>query len=257
MRVTFIGTGEAYSETRSNVSILLQGEHSLLLDCGHLVPPAFSRRFPDHDFLDAVFISHWHADHLAGLVPLCMRWRQEGRKKTLRVIGPAGLPEKFRQLFELVYPGFYNRLSFPLVFDDAVPGVALEAAGFRLSFAHGQHLTGELALPMIAVRAEHGGSAVCYSGDTTYQPAIAELARGCRLLVHDAYQPSRLDYKNLNAHCSPLGAGRCAREAGAGVLALVHVHRTFSERTWELQAEASSEFMGNVLVPADGEVLEI
>lgn len=257
MRVTFIGTGEAYTDTRVNTSILLQGSGSLLLDCGHLVPPAFSHRFPDPNFLDSVFVSHWHCDHIVGLVPLCMRWRQEGRTKPLQVIGPVGLEAKFRELFELLYVGFYNRSTFPITFIEAAPGRTIETVGFRLTFANGQHLTDELAVPTLAVRAEHGVNAVCYSGDTTYQPAIAELARGCNLLMHEANQPIGSIYNSLQAHCSPRDAGRCANNAGVEMLALVHVHRKMADRESELSAEAAAEFKGRIMIPIDGDVIEL
>lgn len=260
MKITFLGTGEAYSENRANVSVLVEGETSGLLDCGYLVPPVFWRSFKDKNFLDWIFINHWHADHFMGLIMLCMRWRQEKREKQLIVIGPHGTKKRFEDLFELLYPGFLERTykQFSISFVDSAAEKSFEHGGYKFSFAEGNHLEDEMKVPAIAVRIEAEGKSFCYSGDTVFSEKISNLAKGCSTLVHESYLPSSSPYHaSMAAHCSPLEAGRAAKLSGVKKLYLVHIHRDWVEKKPELIEEAKKEFGGEVFIPDDLDSFEL
>ena len=109
MKITFLGTGEAYSEKRNNVSIIIEAKQNLLLDCGFTTPYALGRYNKETDFIDYIFISHFHGDHVSGLPLLCMKWRQEKRTKPLTIIGPKNIKDYFYQLFEM---GHRVKLSY-------------------------------------------------------------------------------------------------------------------------------------------------
>ncbi len=84
MKVEFVGVGEAFDETLPNNSQILQwGDSRLLIDCGYSIPHAFWKHHPDSEYLDAIYISHRHADHYFGLPSILVRMAEDGRKKKL------------------------------------------------------------------------------------------------------------------------------------------------------------------------------
>jgi hypothetical protein len=71
MRVTWNGTGSAWSRRYGNSSALIESESDggtrLLIDCGHTVPARLEELGVSLRDIDAVFISHLHGDHIYGL----------------------------------------------------------------------------------------------------------------------------------------------------------------------------------------------
>jgi len=257
MRVIFLGTGEAYTKKRNNTSILIEGEENLLIDCGFTTPYALGKYNEDKDFIDYLFISHFHGDHVAGLPLLCMKWRQEKRTKKLTIIGPRGIKNYFYQLFEMLFRGFSNKSTFPIKTIEVQSNQKIILGKFNLEFANGSHLIGETNVEVIAIRVTYDNKSILYSGDTIYSTNIEKLAKACDLLIHEAYMPAESSYHAMKAHCSPLEAGKIAKRADVNKLAIVHVHRNYSEKTEEIVAEASQEFKGEIIVPKDMDLIEI
>lgn len=68
MRVTWNGTGSAWSRLYGNSSAVVEsGGKRLLIDCGHTVPARLEEFGLTLREIDAVFISHLHGDHVYGL----------------------------------------------------------------------------------------------------------------------------------------------------------------------------------------------
>jgi ribonuclease Z len=257
MRVIFLGTGEAYAHKRNNTSILVEGKEHLLLDCGFTTSSALGRYNGDKNFIDYVFISHFHGDHVAGIPLLCMKWRQEGRSRPLTILGGKNIEPYFYQLFEMLFKGFSNKCTFPIQIIEVFPGHEITLGSFRLGFTNGKHLTGETEVEDIAIRVTYDEKAIVYSGDTVYSRNVEKLANGCDLLIHEAYMTAGSPYHAMKSHCSPLEAGKTAKGADVKKLALIHIHREYSEKTLELISEASQEFKGDIVVPEDMDIIEI
>ena len=74
MKVIFLGVGEAFDEDVPNNSHLIEtGKTKILLDCGMTATPQVWKYNKDQNFIDSVYISHWHADHYFGLPGLLLR----------------------------------------------------------------------------------------------------------------------------------------------------------------------------------------
>ena len=73
MKVVFIGVGEAGDENYPNNSSIILSDTKLLLDCGFAVPQQLWRYNADQDLVDAIYISHMHADHYFGIPVLLIR----------------------------------------------------------------------------------------------------------------------------------------------------------------------------------------
>lgn len=223
MRVQFIGVGEAFDERYPNTSMLVSfggpgKELHVLLDCGFTAAAAYYTFSSVGADLDAVWISHFHGDHFLGLPLLMLRFWEEGRTKPLIILGQAGVESKVWAAFELAYPGFRQRIQYPVSCIEAAPGRILELLDARWSFALNAHSD---TSPCSAMRLDAEGASVFYSGDGQPTAESALLAQGVRLLIHEAYGLEA----DTPGHGGVPGCLDLAEKVQAEKLALVHVNR--------------------------------
>ena len=181
MEIEFLGVGEAFDPALGNTSVLVRENSTLLVDCGYAVPlPLFERGYTK-DTIDAVYLTHFHGDHILGIPALIVRAHEEKRQKPLTFLGQPGLREAVTGLVERAYPRILAKLHFPLEF---VEGDApTQFNELSLSFAETAH-----SLRNLAVRVESGGKAVGISGDGRMTPASQKLFLDCDLVIHEAYR---------------------------------------------------------------------
>jgi ribonuclease Z len=113
--ITFLGTVSGIpSKERSHPAIVLEyfGEKkdTLLWDCGEGTQKQLMLSKISFMDIDRIFITHWHADHFAGLIPLIQTMSLEKRRKKLKIFGPEA--EKF--VSNIVDLGYFG-LRFPIV----------------------------------------------------------------------------------------------------------------------------------------------
>ena len=217
------GPGEACS------CYLLQASGtSILLDCGSGSLSLLQRMLPLSE-IDAVVLSHYHADHIADLGCLQYAARIDmdlgRRKKPLKIYG------------HKEDPGFaaLNYLDFALG-EAYGPESELGIGPFSLSFAPTMHPD-----PCYAARVSCGGASLVYTGDTGALTSLAPFARGTDLLVcetslYDEYRG------RIPGHMSAGEAGALAREEGVGTLLATHLPH-FGEHPVLLR-QASAAFGG-------------
>lgn len=112
MRIVLLGTSEAVNETLGNTSALVVGESTILLDCGYPGPFQVWRYNASPDLIDAIYISHAHADDYFGLPPLPVRMPDDGRGKPLTLIGQRHVIEQIWQIDRPRIRGSARRLPF-------------------------------------------------------------------------------------------------------------------------------------------------
>lgn len=219
MHITFLGTGEACDPCHGNSSVLVRsGDNCLLLDCGFSVPHAYFAHEDDPEALSGVWISHFHGDHFLGLPLLLLRFWEMGRKTALHLTGQPGLRAKALAALELAYPGFGEKLRYPVLFHELVAEEPRAIAGFLLRSAESEH-----GQPNLALRLEDSRHALFYSGDGRPTPATTRLAGGCDLAVHEAFRMT----DQIQGHGSVEGCLAFAGRAKIHSLALVHLERRF------------------------------
>src|SRR5437773_4007775 len=97
MKLIVLGSGtSAPHPQRCSAGYWLETDHgSLLLDISADVPHRMAQEGLDWPNLDAIWISHFHLDHLGGLAPFLFgtRWapHTRNRRKPLKIFGPSGL----------------------------------------------------------------------------------------------------------------------------------------------------------------------
>jgi ribonuclease Z len=93
IEITFLGTVSGIpSKNRNHPAIVLEysGEEkdTLLFDCGEGTQKNLMIAGISFMQIDKIFISHWHADHFAGLIPLIQTMNLEKREKELKIFAP-------------------------------------------------------------------------------------------------------------------------------------------------------------------------
>ena len=93
-----------------------------MLDCGFTVPSLYWQQTSDPDDLDSLWISHFHGDHFFGVPALLLRFWEMKRIKPLAIVSQTGIAGIVTQAMELAYPGFFEKLTYLVVFHEIEPG---------------------------------------------------------------------------------------------------------------------------------------
>lgn len=114
IEITFLGTVSGIpSKDRNHSAIIMEyyGEEkdTILFDCGEGTQKQLLLAGINFMAIDKIFISHWHADHFAGLIPLIQTMNLEKRKKELKIFGP----EAERFVADIIDLGYFG-LRFPI-----------------------------------------------------------------------------------------------------------------------------------------------
>jgi ribonuclease Z len=254
MKVTFLGVGEACDERMPNTSLWVRtGEgvrqKSVMMDCGFTVPSLYWQRQNDPNDLDALWISHFHGDHFFGVPALLLRLWEMKRSKALAIVSQSGVERVVTQAMELAYPGFFQKLTYPVLFQEVEPGQNARIVGLEWSTAQSVHGQRNLA-----VRVAHGKHSIFYSGDGLFTQETLALARSCSLLVHEAFRLDPL----TPGHGTVRQGIDFARDAGAAVLALVHVQRDERRDRYQDILRMIQDIRDlHVVIPEPGDVLEM
>jgi ribonuclease Z len=152
IEVTFLGTTAGVpTKHRNHAAIFMkyngEKEASLLFDCGEGTQRQMINADTNFMHLDHIFISHWHADHFAGLLGLLETMNLEGRNRELRVYGPEA--EKFVPILENLG---YSTKDFGLV------PINVEFEGTEI-----QTLLDEEEFSVVSIPTKHGIPAVAYA----------------------------------------------------------------------------------------------
>jgi ribonuclease BN (tRNA processing enzyme) len=183
--------------------------YRLLLDLGAGASGPL-QRYLDPAGVDAVIVSHAHADHYADVLQLAYLRGVTGGPP-LPVIGPSGMPE--------IYTRSPDSLAVTVAGPGAVPGVPIPARLARVE--HGECWATRI------------GDALCYTADSAPCPALDELADGCRVLLAEA---SGLDRDGpMKVHLTAGDAARLAARSGSKLLILTHL------RPWQDHAQLLAE----------------
>jgi ribonuclease BN (tRNA processing enzyme) len=203
--------------------------------------------------IDAVFISHMHADHFLDVIPMryALKYGERGNDRKVPLYLPPGGEAMLRRLV-----GAFARESRHDFLDEVFevrtydPQGVVRVGDAALSFAPTTHY-----IPTYAIRCDLDGASVTYSADTAPDPAIAALARACDLFLCEATLVPDDVEEGARGH---LSAGEAAQLAAAGeVRKLVLTHYPASTGPGELRRLAKASYAGEIAVADDNDRLVV
>ncbi len=222
MRLTVLGRSPASPNPGEACAgyLVEAGGSRVLVDIGPgVVAQLVRRHHPDE--LDAVVISHMHADHMLDLVTLryVYPWRARPKDQRLRVIAPPGSADQLLELARGVGSARHFEDCFRISEHDG--SSAFTAGALSLTPVRTQHY-----IPCWGFRIEADGRRLAYTADTAPCGGLEDLADGPDLLLSEATLRS-LDEDarppEPRGHLLPAEAGAAARDGRASRLVLTHL----------------------------------
>ena len=257
LHVGLCGAGSPFpDEHRSGpCTLVVAGKRLFVFDVGSSSVRNIGRMGFPHGRIEAIFLTHFHSDHIDGLGELMLqRWGSAQNVKPVPIYGPAGV--------ENIVAGFMQAYSADRQYrvahhgDATVPNAGFGGAAQPFSTAG----TGRAVLlkdadleivafdvdhapvhPAVGYRISYKGRTLVLSGDTKKSAAVQREAQGVDLLVHEALsaplmaileeaavKAGRPNLKKIFAdvldyHTSPEDAAAIARDAKVRYLLLNHI----------------------------------
>jgi ribonuclease BN (tRNA processing enzyme) len=247
LKVTVLGCSGSVPGPDSPASgyLIEEDGYRLVLDLGHGAFGALQRYLKPTE-VDAIVISHLHADHCIDLTAyiVALRYggeghRADGADSRIPLVGPSGT----RDRIGAAYDPLARKLGLQELFGFSTPASG-ELGPFALSFATVNH-----PIPTSAVRITAGDRTLVYSGDTGESPDLVSLAHGADVFLCEASFGPDEEYVP-DMHLTGRQAGEHAAKADVAKLVITHVPPWNSR---EVQAEeAATAYTGEIEIATAG-----
>jgi ribonuclease BN (tRNA processing enzyme) len=241
MHLQFVGCGDAFgSGGRFNTCFHLIGRNiNALIDCGATSLVAMNRLAIDRSAVDTIFISHFHADHFAGLPFFILEANYvHKRKHALTIAGPPGLKSRYAAVMENGFPGTKEmELSFPLTLKELEIGKPSDIGHIRVTPFHVLH--DDRAGPCLGFRFEAEGKVIGFSGDTEWTDTVIDIGRDADLFICEAYTRD----KPITTHMALSALERNLDRIRPKRLVLTHMSDDMLARRAEVPFETAEDGM--------------
>jgi ribonuclease BN (tRNA processing enzyme) len=230
------GSGEGSGETRTWRILLDLGNGAL----GQL------HRYVDPLTIDAVFLSHLHADHCLDLCGyyVMRKYHPTGAQPRLPVWGPSDTAKRMARAYDLPEdPGMNEEFDFR-TYDGEV-----KFGPFTIEAVPVKH-----PVEAFGLRVSCGGATLAYTGDTGMCSSLERLAAGADLLLAEASFPDG-HHEPAGIHLTGTECGRLAAAASVGRLVITHVPPWFDPA--DMLAEAQAVWDGPAEAARAGAVFEL
>jgi ribonuclease Z len=295
LSIVFLGTGGSVPTARRATACILvrRGGDRLLFDCGEGAQRQMHRSTGLVQ-LDAIYLTHFHADHYLGIPGLLKTYDLQDRERPLRVYGPPGLVDLFRTIQRIVgrtrYPvdlieldegeavrgeGYEVRAypvdhrirayGYALVEDDrpgrfdpdAAQRLGVEAGPAFGALQRGEEVQGSngTVRPSDVMSEARRGRRIVITGDSRPCRGTAEASQDAEVLIHDgSFRDEETQRALETGHATAREAATLARDAGVELLALVHASSRYNVS--DLVREAREVFP-EALAPRDFDLIEV
>lgn len=264
MKLTVLGCSGSMSGPTSPASAyLLQGDglapdgtirqYSVVLDLGSGAMGQLLAHL-DPAKLDAIALSHLHADHCVDIVGMHVyrKWHPAGRLPTIPVYSPEDAEERTRAIDGGEPSATYSSFDFHHV----DPGSVFDVGPMHIEVFEAYH-----TIPAVSFRvtgpsedAGRGSVVLTYSGDTDYCSGVVEAAREADLFLCEAALEDKRDTFR-GVHMNGERAGKLAAEAEVARLLLTHLQPWTNCEV--VMAHARESYGGPVECVRAGEVYTI
>jgi ribonuclease Z len=174
MELTFLGTGAAFAGDAYNAAYIL--DRRVLIDAGGPVHVLIHQTGHAIGEIEAVVITHQHADHTFGL-PYVMATRaiEAQDAPPLTIAGPPGFEAYIGNLFQLAWGDKLKGMVWERLrprFVELDPGTDEQVAGFAV---HTERMVHVHDIPCNGYNFRKDGVSFAFSGDTTDCPGLQAL----------------------------------------------------------------------------------
>lgn len=298
LRVLLCGTSAPFADPyrAQSCTAVIAGGHYYLVDTG----PGSGRNLELWQLrgreLSAVFLTHFHSDHIGDLGEVNTNAWLAGHPGSLQVFGGPGV--------ERVVQGFNEAYGQDQSYRTANSGAKLLPPSADQMQAHVIEMQGEatsakdrISLPMhfgdltvtaievnhdpaepaYGYRFDYHGRSVVISGDTDFHPPLAAAAHGADVLVHEAQSQHLVQLVQKAAanvgdtriaqtmndiqhyHTDPLEASRIANQAGVKLLVFTHLDPPPSNPLlfWMFDRGVNKSRNGNWMSGRDGTRIDL
>lgn len=278
-KLVLLGTaaGPVPGRSRQMTShVMLSNGSAYVLDCGMGVTDQYARTGIPFSALKSIFITHHHADHNIEYGPLLIVGWIQGLPLDIRAFGPPPLKQMtedlmraYKQTVDFWAEDFHMKpLTAVSVKEISGAGPVMQDDNVKVSSIVVEHPP---VRPALAYRFDFKDRSIAFSGDTAPLEAVAVMARGADVLVHETmYVPAVEKYikgeiakgrpvkfeafmAHMKADHTPSeDVGRIAQEAGVKTLVLSHLTPaidSITDDTW--REPAAKYFKGEIIVGKD------
>ncbi|WP_326650141.1 MULTISPECIES: MBL fold metallo-hydrolase [unclassified Streptomyces] len=250
MKLTVVGCSGSFPSADSACSSYLVEADGfrLLLDMGNGALGELQRHVGLYD-LDAIFLSHLHADHCIDMCGyfVARYYRHDGgRAAALPVYGPEGTEQRLTTA--------YADIPSPSAMGEVFDFHTLKSGSFHIGPFSVRTEKVRHPVEAYAIRLEHAGRTLTYSGDTGVCEALHELADGADLFLCEAsFTHGKEDVRDV--HLNGREAGAQAQRANVGRLVLTHIPPWTDPR--QNLGDARAVYEGPTEIATPGAVYEI
>jgi len=265
MRLTVLGKSPSWQDVGGACSgyLVEDGDTAVVIDCGNGVFGKL-RQHIDYVDVDAVVLSHLHADHFLDLVPYSYAltyaprqqpvavppfWKGTDNPARPRLIAPSGAREVFRRVVGSWGNDDLIENAFEL--EEYEESERPEVGSLRFEFRSVPHFTETFA---ICVGSQNRDGRLGYGADSRPSEELCNFVKGCELLLIEATLP-RPERTGVRGHLTPEEAGEHAKAAGVERVVITHISDELDHGWAKEQAEKA--FGGTVEVAREGAVYEV
>jgi ribonuclease BN (tRNA processing enzyme) len=253
MKLIILGSGTSvpHPDRASSAHWLESSAGSLLLDISSDAAHRMAQEKLDWPNLDAVWVSHFHLDHLGGLPTFLFgtKWapQTQTRTKPLRIFGPVGLQRIIRTISDSnQYPLFEQ--PFPIEIVEVEPSAEFEILpGLMAHSFSTPHTQESMALRL----KEEASKSFVYTSDTGFSENLAAFAKEVDLLLMEC---SFRRNKPVEKHLELADAMKLAQMCSPRRVVLTHLYPEWDGV--DLETEARQLWSGETMAAYDGLRLE-
>lgn len=295
LHAVLTGTGSPIADIkRAGPSVAMQAGNKLfIVDTGDGSARNLQGAGLNIGKVDAVFITHFHSDHIGGLgETMVERWAAGGHSDQLPIYGPIGIStivEGFKIAYEqdkgyrIAHHGADTlppsgaggkAIEFDLGRDPMAGKIIYDKEGVKITAFNVNHAP---VYPAVGYKFEYKGRSIVISGDTVYTENLVEQSKGSDLLICEALNPELVKIINQNAgllgsatvakitedipkyHMSPEQTAKTAAKAGVKHLTLTHIIPPLPSRLLYnvFLGDAKKIYKGKIDIGRDGMLISL
>ncbi len=258
MKLTILGSGtyQPELERRSAAYLIQTADQNICFDFGRGAIEQLLKAGVHVNQIDAIFITHWHADHMNDISSLLhITTAPPGdhglwpvRQKPLKIYGPEGTVDNLKTILGIIRYGEnpeLDNMDVQEVSEDKIIGEHWTLYSYPTIHNQG--------IKPLCYRLEAESKVFAYSGDGVESEGLAKAIKDVDLAIIEAAWPDEVQPKT---HLTGTRAGKFAQENGTKKLVITHMAPLYLQK-YDPKKDAEKYFKGEVIIAKDLLSIEI